>query len=374
MIITIDPTSGYDNSYYDIKFNVISDSLKNSTLQIFNKTTNEQLKILAISSGFIDETGSVHNCSNSEVYGYMNLFNDDKMNEALEKYKKIDLEIVITNETLTEKEIVSFYNESFSSDSEIVPIDFSIINTEPDLSIDEYLEIEIKADFERNFHFLIESIGSKVSYDFYVYTKNGNLSVKIPLEILNYELNLYKTSHLSFRCYYMKQHGVNYANVISEKKVLIHSEDINFSGKLRLKPQTRKDPLGNEMSYEEFVTSDRYFIPTWKDYSFLTRLQSSSQKMSLMIDFKDEILFSRKENMANVLQANQWISEEKRPIKQSNGQTNLFYQTMMNVYDQKTLKTSSKTDQMISSMSFQPIGGSDCAECARKKRNRNITS
>jgi len=221
MLFSISPYSGFDNSYFDIRFSIVLDkTYPDGKYKVYfvNKEIGSKIDVLAVSNGHIDEDGYIVGNSKHQIDGYFNLFNDDKMNTKLEPFPKIDIECNVVFEDKTYSKTVSFFNESFSVNNEILPFDFILENKKIDLASGKPFEFGISADSEKIVHLRIESLDSLNRYDFFVYTKKGLLKSCVPLEVLNYELNLYKTASKQFHVCYMKPHGVTYSNIVNEKK------------------------------------------------------------------------------------------------------------------------------------------------------------
>jgi len=384
MNVKISPTSGYDNSYYDIKFIVTFDNELSSSdfkLSFLNKTTDTLLDILATSQGTIENGTHIIGKPCKQIVGYFNLFNDDKMNVGLSRFNKIELECIAENENEEFRKRIFFFNESFSSDGEIIPFEIEMKNKTIDLSKNEPLEFDVIADFERSFHMVVESTLGNLSYDFYIFTKKGRMTIRFPIEILHYELSLYKTSKQTFRLSYMKEHGVTYNNVVNKKKVSIRDSEIKFINSFRLFPQTRFDSLDRELSYKDFFPSDRYYVPTWKEFTFFSKIVTNRKKSSHRKNFKDELLnINSDKDQGRILSwINErfWRREEERPIKNVENSEHHFYNTMTRIYNQKSIGSTSMNQKIKQSVNIanlngiQARGDSGCADCARKKRKRN---
>lgn len=375
MLVEITPTSGVDNSYFDIKFAVhLNESKSNFKLYFLNKSNNTRLEMLATSSGYIDSNGIIFSPPCNKIEGFFNLFNDDKMNVELEQYFKIELECIIESDSGTEKSVVFFYNESFSSDKQILPFSITLKNNIIDLSSDEPLSFNITADGEKSIHLVIGTTIGNIAYDFFVYTTKGTLIINIPLEVLHHELSLYKTYDKKFQLYYMKKHGVSYTNIVNEKKIPLENTDITFVNHLQLFAQTRFDPLGKELSYEHFLPSDRYFVPTPKDFTFYSRIKIDNIRSSYSSRFKNEILSLRYMNDMNrqIPMDYIWKNEEQRPIKESVNKTRLFYNLMETVYEHQTSQKMPSNEKLKQFMAVTS-SGEGCAECSRKRqRNSQI--
>lgn len=371
MLFKISPSSGFDNSYFDIQFSIILDnSYPDSEFKIYfiNKEIGSKLDILATSHGIIDENGYLVCKQKGQINGYFNLFNEDKMNTKLEPFSKIDIECNIVFKEKTYTETISFYNESFSVDNSILPFDLNLITKDIDLSKNNPVEFSITADSEKTIHLRIESIDSLNKYDFFVYTKKGMITLQIPQEVLNHELSLYKTVSKQFNFCYMKPHGVNYVNVINEKKIIIDNSRIRFFNRLELFPQTRLDPIGKEMDNKEFIISDRYFVPTYKEYTFYSKIKQDSDRSKFSKLLKDELSLIKKEKSS--VNAYSWKKEEERPIKEFILPNFTFYSVINNVYNQKTSSYSS-FEQKQKSESVDLAKKPGCSECSRKKQGVN---
>jgi len=379
MQFEITPSSGYDNSYYDIHYEVLlNENLSDQSHRLFfiNKATNERLHILATSVGYINSEGYVViEKPVKKLEGYFDLFNNDKMNVKLENYPQVEVECVIEGKSQISQSTL-FFNESFSIDQGIVPFHLAVENkTTIDLSKQEPLRLTVIADAERSFHLVIDTLHVNIQYDFYIFTKKGQLHLEIPPEVLYHELNLYKMSNIKFRICYMKKHGVNYNNVINEKKVPISDTEFQFVNHLKLHPQTRLDPIERELSYSDFLPSDRYFVPTWHEYSFYSRLRKDPVYVFYDSLMTDEFIQMRQlyDKAPGLPPTNTffWRKEENRPVKEKTEPSSKFYNTMNTAYSHRA-DTVPYADQLktASIPKVIPKGGSGCADCARKRQQR----
>ena len=376
MQVNIHPSSGYDNSYYDIQYKITFEKdLPESEFKLFflNTTNDTRLNILATSNGYIDSDGYVVvNNPQKTIYGYINLFNDDKMNIQLEGHKNITLKCVIETESQRIEKDVLFFNESFSADQGILPFELYVENNFVDISVQEPLRLKVVADCERSFHLAIQAEYGRIEYGFYVFTKKGQISIEIPAEILNHELSLYKTIKMPFHLCFMKPHGVNYENVVNEKRITIPNTNVKFTGVLELAPQTRYDPVNRELSYSEFLPSDRYFVPTLREHSFFGRYKPDEAKNFYSQLMTSEFIYFRQVHSRNPILPSEkiWKSEERRPVTQKPEPNQRFFSTMSSIYTNITNQTAPYVEQLKvpGQLNNVNVGGGGCAGCARKRK------
>lgn len=364
MGLSINPSSGHDNSYYDLNFVLTFKNKPTSdfTISVWNRTIHQKLNILATSEGHIDGEGDIHSPPCSRIEGYINLFNDDKMNVQLEGHPSVRLEWLIKNKDDEWTEDIVFYNQSYSSEESVIPFDLSIEKKEIDLSQCEPLAFSVEADDQRSFHLVVESLDSTLSYDFYVFTKNGKIDLQIPVEILHHELSLYKAVEQTFRICYMRTHGISYVNVMNEKRVPIKGTEFKFINHFQLIPQTRFDPIGRELSYNQFLLSDRYFVPTHKDFSFLNRMHESEDKSARIKQMQNELLHLQKTKKGFRVHDNYWQSEERRPLKSAIEKKDNFYEVMTKMHSPSIKKLNSTLPDM---------NDEGCSDCERKRKRKS---
>jgi len=286
---TINPPSGHSHSALDVKFQVKTDHTGKIQIEIFNETVNEKLDILSISSGHIKQSKTII-CDNTNIIeGYINLFNKDKLNENLHDYASVDLKCVVSSKSGTEEASAIFFNESQSLDAGIIPFDLVIDNNELDLQHNIPLSMHFVCDSEQRFELCIRSDDAKSSCSFEVMTKKGRTSVQLPAEVIWFDLQLTKNRNKKYSIYWVKFEGVNHMNLMNRKYIPIANSRITFNCfEMMPKPQTRTGPTGAALT-EDFVMSNRYFVPTWKAYTSLGKLPTIySQKNTTMTKFMHE--------------------------------------------------------------------------------------
>lgn len=356
MQLSLNPPSGHDNSYYDVAFIIQLNNDErgdNAKISLWNTTINQQLNIIASDCGtVVNEQYIICKKTPTVITGYINLFNEDKLNVQLEKHVNINIKCVIEYESRTIEETIPFYNESYSSDRKVLPFFVDIPRKYHLDSGDDFI-IDLITQEETSINFQLHCVDNNRSFDFHVFSKNGKLSIHIPPEIIAYELFNLKQSDKNISLYYMKRHGVNYFNSVNRKKIPIPNCSTMVYGKLSLKPQTRNNPIGEILSYDDFPPSDRYFVPVNKDYSYikLPKINSRTWYGSVL---KNEILD---------IQTSEYLYEEEKddplPVKEKN-----FFADIYNVYINKNVQT-------LKSLDIDKGGKKDCG-CSRKNKSSPV--
>jgi len=351
MHISLNPPSGLDNSYFDVEFTINFDnSLKHkpTKIKLFNEI--QQLNILATNNCVIRNNEIVCDKTPSILSGYINLFNDDKMNQKLSTYVKMAIKCTVddltTKETFTSDTV--FYNESFSVDQQILPFSLKVPE-ETDFTED--ILITITTDKEMKLHLQLESAHKE--FDFHVVTKNGTTDIKIPREMIFHEIITDESEKISFN--YLKESGITPFNTVNRKKIKIPNCTTKVvSTNLVLNPQTRKGPLGNDLDETEFILSDRYFVPVIKDY---TNLKTPVKNIKTIYGniFKNEILETQNTDLMPEPTKN-----NTKPIIKSEDS---FFKHVFNTYNSKSRQVS---PQQALKLDKPDTHTGDCG-CKRKK-------
>ncbi len=302
------PSSGYADSYWDIKFTVEFDMADLSIVKIFNKTINEDIDILGVSSGYIKNEKTAIDKNVNQIEGYINIFNKDKMNKKFINFLSVDIECVVEmhrgSNVSEEKQTLVFYNEGKSLDASVIPFDLVIDNTNIDIKNNIPLRMHVICESEKLIELCIRSETGDVECPFDVFAKKGRTDVVLPSEVIFHDLDFNKNSLRKFNIYYIKHEGIDLSGFVNRKYISIHNSRIELNSRLLTpEPQTRIGPTSINLS-NDFVLSDRYFVHTYKEYtSYSGRLMHSKEKMTNLTRFMHE----SQHMMA--------ISEKKKKVK-----------------------------------------------------------
>ena len=270
MNLTLDPPSGYADSYMDIQFTVtVDEPCESMEVKFVNKNTKEAMPILAVLSGrIVNETAAID--ENTDIIdGYFNLFSGDKTNRLLNQFSSVSIECSVTydrkGKKTTEVQRAVFYNESKSLDAEIVPFDINIENTVVDIENGIPLKLQVIGGDSRYELSLQSSDGlQKCSFEFI--GKGGPVDVTVPAEIICAELELKRSSQKTFQMYYTKFEGLTETGYVGRKYVPIIGAEITFtSNKINLQPQERMGPTGK--LNDDFLLSDMYLVHTHRNFT-----------------------------------------------------------------------------------------------------------
>jgi hypothetical protein len=267
MKLIIDPPSGTPDSYFDVRFRVSLDQrAKKITATVFNKTYGQQLDLIGVHSGYIvDENIAIFENTKS-IEGFVSLFIGDRKNTQFRgPYIDIDVKLVIETDRVQETTLSAvFYNESSSLDAGIVPVDINLLNKEVQLHQNEPLRFNIMADREKTIELVIRSEQDRES-TFLVAAKSGLVYIEIPAAILAHDLQV---GGFPVKCslFYIQKEGITYSRFLGRRYMPVADSGIVLKGPLLLESQQSIDPLGQPLSHD-FVLSDRYFVPTPKEFS-----------------------------------------------------------------------------------------------------------
>ena len=266
MNFTLNPPSGHADSYVDIQFVIETDQAVNARVSFFNETTNDDISIIGVNSGYITENVAVFNESKSMV-GFIDLFPNDKMNSGLSNKDQISIKCTIEINGKMEIMNAVFYNESQSLDAGVIPFDITLPKKDINISNHENLEMKISSNSEKLFELCIRSDENINNWCcFTVMARNGVTSVKIPSEIIYSDLNMSSNKTRTFGLYYIKPEGITYSRFMNRKFVKILDITFTFDS-FTLLPVSRFGPVGELDS--NFILSDRYFVHTFKDFTSL---------------------------------------------------------------------------------------------------------
>ena len=295
MKFTLDPPSGYADSYLDVKFVIEFDHADKVEVCLFNETVKQPIEILAVTHGYISDGTIAIIKHASEIEGFINIFNRDKMNSSLKNYTSIEISCklkIYHGEQVNDYEIRrTFYNESKSLDSEVIPFDLQIHNSEINLSQNESLKLSMISSEDRLYELILKNEQGNRKCIFEVFAKKGRTDISVPSEILFSDLDIssIKRDRSCFDLYWTKFEGVDYSKFMNRKLIKILDGRICLLGKKMLpKPQTRLGPV-NELS-SDFVLSDRYFVHTYKDFSGFGSKSFDSVRMKRLTFFYYETL------------------------------------------------------------------------------------
>ncbi len=271
MEFTLNPSSGYADSYLDIGFTVKFEECNRVIVKIFNHTINEHLNILGVSNGYILHENEIVCKDCTDIQGYINIFNNDKMNKKFSHFGQVQIKCEIerhtNNDVITESKIVSFYNEGQSVDASIVPFVLSVKNNVIDISRNEPLELTFTSSIDREYFICIKSTRSKDSCELEVHAQKGQTTVFVPSEFLYHDLNLSRNGKIKYGIYYIKFQGMTHSR-LANRQYTPTGHDITFTNTDGITPasQKRVSPLGSLFN-GDFVVSDRYLVMCPKEYS-----------------------------------------------------------------------------------------------------------
>jgi hypothetical protein len=269
----INPISGHSFSYLDVQF-FIKFPGSDARIEIFNDTTKEQLDILSVSSGRIENENTIISKGTDSISGYINLFNKDKMNETLNNYQYVELKCIVhLPENIFESTAI-FYNESKSLDSDIVPFDLLIDNPNIDLEHNIPLSMHVLSESEQKFELSIRGENEREFCAFQVIAYAGSSHVLLPSEIIWSDTKHVQKTDKMYQIYWCKPEGIDHMGMRGRKYIPIKNATIILSGNMSPSPQLRKSPTGVDLS-PDFVLSSRYFVPTWKGFTSLGGLQNA---------------------------------------------------------------------------------------------------
>lgn len=288
MRITLDPPSGYPNSYYDVKF-VIELSDSSESISLTNKTTGQTLYILAVNEGYIRDDFTIVVDGAKTVEGYINLFNDDKNNKTLEMYTSIEIEC----ESSSDKASAIFYNEAKSADSGIVPFELQIHNPVVNMESNDPLRLSLVSDEEKKVELCIRSQYGLQQCTIEVICKQGITNIDIPSEFIASDLDFASVFQGKYTISYVNFQGRDLNGFVNRQYIPIRGAVVEFSSnKIGRKPTERFAP-DNTILSEDFVLSDRYFVHTFKDFSSYGRRMENVPLICNMPRFLHEIIDMR---------------------------------------------------------------------------------
>ncbi len=400
MNFSLDPSSGFADSYLDVEFSVSVPDYPKVVIRIHNETSGDQLQILGASFGYILDGDSLVLKKKETVTGHINIFNHDKMNKKFLAHRSVTLKCVAEfyddtdNKIGEEEESVIFYNETHSLDANIIPFDLVIHNRTVDITENEALSIDVISDIPRQYELCINSFDDRIRCHIEITARAGKTSVKIPGEFLHYDLALAENKGKKFKFSYVKHQGTTMSRVANKRYMSIQDSEINFqlSGGLTPHPQSRQDPIGRPLD-KKFTISDRYLVMCPSEHSgFARKNEFGIEKLmdlTMMINEGQHMQalsrqiqqFETNNETANIgateksLQlARQAKQQSRRPrIKASQVQ---LMRSVSRVYDAISTKTKPPTLKTQTTQSFSvnkaanatKHGEGGCTPCSRNKR------
>lgn len=268
MKLTISPSSGYANSYFDVKVSVGFEQPFSGLVTISNETSQEQLDILSTSHGIILEDKKIKLVNTFEVAFHINLFSGDKLNKNLHIYDSVQLKVhTHENNGFIQSQEVNFYNESSSADKDVIP--FEIYAEETILYPDKPIILHITSTEERKFELCMQSsLQSLKKFTFEIVAKKGLTDIHIPHELYKWNLHDKSWHKKTYTLFYVKFEGIHYSRIAN--RVYIPIPNLSFTindSPHTLMPQKKVNPHGHQLDGNRFVLSDRFFVPCLKEHS-----------------------------------------------------------------------------------------------------------
>lgn len=400
MNFTLDPSSGFADSYLDVEFSVLIPDYPKAVIHINNETSGDQLQILGTSFGHILNGNNLILKNKTSTTGHINIFNHDKMNKKFLAYRSVTLKCIAefydnqNQKVGEEEESVIFYNETHSLDADIIPFDLIIHNRTVNVTENEALSIDVISDIPRKYELCINSLDDKLRCHIEVTARAGKTTVSIPAEFLYYDLSLRDNKNKKFKFSYVKHQGTTISRVANKRYISIQDSEINFqvSGGLTPVPQHRRDPIGRLIS-KEFVISDRYLVMCPNAYSgFARKSEFGKEKLmdlTMMINEGQHMYalsrqikqFEATNDAVNInvtekaLQLTKQANQKQRP-RIPTSQVQLM-RSVSRVYDAisskiKPLTPQPKTVQSFSANRTVNQGKNGCTPCSRKRPQQHV--
>lgn len=298
MIFRLNPPSGYPNSYLDIKFTVEFDKAASAEISFVNEATGQSLDVISSSIGYIREEKVIVIENAAKVEGYINLFNDDRMNSRLSEYVAVDITCSSVVGNNISKETVSFFNEAKSIDAGIIPFDLTITNPVLNVETNDVLEMAVVSDEEKKYEIAIRPPAGNKMCTIDLVCKKGVNTILVPSEILYSDLGLDTNRFGHYSLYFVKFEGLDFNGYVNRHYIPIAGTDIQLNGKRVMPiPQKRIGPDGSPLP-KDFILSDRYMVPTWKDFTALGRRMENVMYVCNFPRFLPEIQNLREQDRA----------------------------------------------------------------------------
>lgn len=270
MQITITPSSGHFDKYLDIYFKIKFDTfIENGKLTFLNTSMNDQsIEILGSNTSIIHNGIELLVNKTDTVDGFLNLFPNDASTFNLQQLNTVEIKISLNCPDTSIVDNISFFNESISIDSNILPFDLQIINKTIDIEKHEPLKISIISQVQNKYEFVIMSECKTKQYVFDVLCHPGQNDIEIPASVLFEELQLDKFGFSSFIMSWIKFQGKDFKGFLLRKNIHIPFVKIKFNGTVNFRPlpsvftDLKGDPFSNS-----FILSDRYLVPVHKEFS-----------------------------------------------------------------------------------------------------------
>lgn len=402
MNLTLNPPSGYADSYLDVEFSATIKPYPKSIVRLFNDVSGEQLDILGVSFGYILNGNEAVSKNKSSITGHINIFNQDKMNKKFMSHRNVPVKCVVDYydehdvEIGSEEETLLFYNEAYSLDAGIIPFDLRIHN--PTINTDKHdpLVIDIISGKQRKFGLCIASLDKSIRCPIEITAKEGKTTVEVPGAFLFYDLDLAVNAHRKFQFFYAKYQGTTYSRMANRQYLPIQNSDIEFvsSGRLRAMPQSRLDPIKRQMG-KEFVISHRYlvFCPS-ESSGFARKSEFGAEKLmdlTMMINegqnmkaISRQVQQFASDETAKIGETKQSIQTSRHHASKDQIKPNIPFaqiqlmKSISKTYDNISLKgrqnpkvhkaTAPEKKTVRSFSGAQPQKKRGCASCSRKKK------
>lgn len=398
MHFSLDPSSGFADSYLDVEFSIIVPEHPKTVIHIHNEISGDQLQILGTSFGYILDGNNLVLKNKASTTGHVNIFNYDKMNKKFLAYRSVTLKCVAEfydqedNKVGEEEDSVIFYNEMHSLDADIIPFDLIINNRTINITDNEPLVIDIISDIAKKYELCISSLDEKIRCHIEIATKKGKTTVGIPAEFLYYDLGLLNNKNKKFKFFYVKHQGTTMSRMANKRYLPIQDSELKFqiSGEITPVPQSRRGPTGKLLN-DQFVISDRYLVMCPREHSgFALKSEFGKEKLmdlTMMVNEGQHMMsLSRQikqfentddaEKISNTEKSLQLANRAKQKMRrpQIAGSQVQLMRNVSRVYDAISSKikpqTSARQSKTVQSFSTKDIkqGGGGCAPCSRKRK------
>jgi len=278
--LTLRPSSGYENSYYDIMFTVDIGPHEEGRISFRNATTNEDLKVLGVNDGIIEGQNTILTCGKQTVAGYINLFNHDKMNQGLIGHDSVDIvcRIRAKRNGSDAEDVIrqSFLNESAAVDQTIPPFDLAVQSQQVDLSKQAPLVLTISSYSVGHYELCVERTEEpNLRSTFEIVTKPGEMKIEVPSMVLYDDLKPCEDRSDEYHICWAKRTGRLPGSFLGRTYIPLEQSKFRFFGRPEMpQPQTRLDPVGRQLP-ETFLLSDRYWVHCHESNSNLANFRRS---------------------------------------------------------------------------------------------------
>lgn len=396
MNFSLDPSSGFADSYLDVEFSINIPEHPKAIIRVYNEATDDQLQILGTSFGYILHGTDLILKGETATIGHINIFNHDKMNKKFLAYRSVTLKCVAefynseNEKTGEEEESVTFYNEIHSLDAEVIPFDLIIHNKSVQITENEALRIDVISDMPKRYELCISSLDDRARCHIEVSARAGKTTIEIPGEFLYHDLELRNNKDKKFKFLYVKHQGTTMSRMANKRYMSIQDSEIDFqiSGGLTPSPQHRRDPVGRLIG-KKFVISDRYLVMCpGKSSGFSRKSEFGKEKLmdlTMMINegqhmhsldrqIKQFKVDKDAENINKTTKSLQLMKQAKQKMRRPQIATTQIQlmQSVSRTYDaisskRKLIQPPKAVQSFSAKKETKQSGG--CAPCSRKKKN-----